>query len=72
MRYVLLLAALVAGCGGGTRPDTAPRYQLVAGGQGNAWRLDTLTGTVWVCQSTTIGAGCQEVKEPDRNLRLPP
>lgn len=34
----------------------AQRYQISAGADGSAWKIDTQTGATWLCTKTATGA----------------
>lgn len=64
--FVVALVILVAGCQQPAQ-TSLPRYQLVASTNGNAWKIDTQSGTTWLCIPTEttihIRSACQVSKE---------
>lgn len=59
MEYpMLVLSVLLVGCGQLKPNDgTQQRYQLVGAGDGNVWRLDTVTGAISLCSPSLADKG---------------
>ena len=56
----LFAAYAYAQSGGGA----AGRYQVSAAPGGNAWRIDTQTGSLWYCWANIIPPHCDKMSEP--------
>ncbi len=41
------------------------RYQIAAGGERTAWKIDTENGNVWMCAAATAGRACMRVQDLD-------
>lgn len=71
-KIVTALTILLAGCQQSQVPQQpAQRYLLVAGTDGAAWKLDTQTGTTWLCTKTqtaqtVLGSSCSVSKDDNQ------
>ena len=41
------------------------RYQIAAGGERTAWKIDTENGNVWLCVAAAAGEACARVNDLD-------
>lgn len=71
-KIVITLSFLLAGCQQSQAPSqSTQRYQVVAGADGAAWKIDTQTGTTWLCTKTetakiVLGSSCSVSKDDNQ------
>jgi len=71
-KIVTALTFLLAGCQQSQlAQQAAQRYLLVAGADGAAWKIDTQTGTTWLCTRTqtaqiVLGSNCLVSKDDNQ------
>lgn len=77
MKFMLVSASLTALWGCQQSPPqsaSVQRYQISATANGNAWKIDTQTGTTWLCTPSeaakiNIGSSCTVSKDTNE---MPP
>lgn len=72
IKIVAALTFLLGGCQQSqVPPQAAQRYLIVAGADGAAWKIDTQTGTTWLCTRTqtaqiVLGSSCLVSKDDNQ------